>query len=65
MDELQRIRAQADRLDEEYEYLDRMLEEQFTAETLGLIVSQAKTVRKHAGLLVRHLAAFRDKLKSE
>lgn len=60
MDELQRISAQADRLDEEYEYLDRMLDEGVTAETIGLIVSQAKTVRKQAGNLVRELAVLRD-----
>lgn len=66
MDELQRIRAQADRLDEEYEYLDRMLlEEPINAETIGLIVAQAKAVRKHAGNLVRELAVVRDTLVSE
>lgn len=67
MDKLhRRVADQADKLDREYDLLERMLDRGTTAESAPahvlLVLQQAKRVRREAQDLVRALAAVRDNL---
>ena len=62
-----RVIAQADKLDREYDLLERMLDTPLTDDTgidsVALLVSQAKRVRRESNMLVRVLAQLRDDLQ--
>lgn len=61
------VAAQADKLDEEYDLLERMLdtplEEGVDPDHVKIVLGQAKRVRRESTLLVRALAQFRDNLQ--
>ena len=63
MDELQRrIDAQADKLGKEFDALDRMMSSDINEQTINLLLSQSKRIRREAVGLVRELARLRDSL---
>lgn len=59
----------ADRLDREYDLLERQFDTPLTESTepvaVELLLVQAKRVRREATAVVRSLARFRDHLQSE
>lgn len=64
MDELQRlVDAQADKLDREYDLLERLLDTRASDETIQLILSQGKRVKRESTVLVQRLAQLRDYLQ--
>jgi hypothetical protein len=67
MSTLHRLVETADKLDKEWELFRRMQEVPVTAETapehLAILLSQAKSVRRHSTLLVRAVAAFNEALQ--
>lgn len=64
MEQLQRqVDAQADKLDREYDSLERLLDTPANEQTVQLLLSQAKRVKRESSVLVRNLARLRDHLQ--
>jgi hypothetical protein len=64
-----RVAAQARKLDEEYDLLERMLDTPLTDDVehphVRVVLSQAKRVRRESTLLVKGLAQLRDNLQPQ
>ncbi len=64
--ELQRrVDAQADKLDREYVALMRLLDDDLNDQTITLVLSQSKRIRRESGILVQQLAKLRDNLQPQ
>jgi hypothetical protein len=61
----QEVRAQADKLDEQYDLLERMRDTDLSLTHVQIMLGQAKRVRREGTLLVQQLARLRDHLQSE